>query len=71
MNADVFIKTVAPRIGGQNAIGQLNPVQQGALIGLLTEKGIITASELEAKTQEGFAKLAETIMKMPVPSPFR
>ncbi len=69
MNEDTFLKTVAPRIGGNNAIQQLNPVQQHALIELLIEKGIITREELEVKTQKGFARLANTIMTMPIPSP--
>lgn len=71
MNEENFIKTVTPRIGGPNAIGQLNPVQQGALIELLIEKGIFTRTELEIKTHAGFANLAKTIMNMPIPSPIQ
>ena len=71
MNEETFIQTVAPRIGPQNAIQQLNPVQQHALINILVEKGILTKVELEAETKKEFAKLADTILKMPIPSPLQ
>lgn len=71
MTPEKFIQVVAPRIGGNNAIGQLNPVQQGALIEILVRKGIVTREELDQQTGQGFAKLADTIMKMPIPSPLQ
>lgn len=69
MNEQAFIQKVAQRIGPVNALQQLNPIQVAALINLLKEKGIFTQSELEAKTHEEFAKAADMLMKMPIPSP--
>ena len=71
MDEQTFIRTVAQRVGPANAIQQLNPVQQGALIELLVEKGIITHAELHTKTLAGFEKVARMIMTMPVPSPIK
>lgn len=71
MNEQTFIKTVAPRIGGRNALQQLNPVQLSALIKLLIEKGIITKEELKSKTEQEFELAAKAFMTMPIPSPIR
>ena len=71
MTEEDFIRTVAPRIGGKNAISQLNPVQQGALIELLIRKNIITRTELDDETFKRFKNLANTIMTMPIQSPIQ
>jgi hypothetical protein len=61
---------MAPRIG-PSAIQNMNAAQMVAIRELLIRKGIFTRDEMTAETELQLGKIADTIMKMPIPSPFQ
>lgn len=70
MKEQTFIETMIPKIG-LSAIANANTAQLTAIRELLIEKGIINRLEFTAEVEAQLGKLAEMIMKMPIPSPIQ
>ena len=64
-----FLETMAPKLG-PSVIQNMNNSQMVAMRELLIRKNIFTREELTNETEVQLGKLADMIMKMPIPSPF-
>ncbi len=70
MKNEKFIETMLPRIG-PSVFQNINTATMASIAELLIRKGIFTREELTSETEVQLGKMADVVMKMPVPSPFQ
>jgi hypothetical protein len=70
MKEKTFVETMAPRMG-PGVFQSMNSGQITAIWELLIRKGIFTREELTAEVEVQLGKIAQSIAKMPIPSPFQ